>query len=508
MSKKIMKITVVILWMFSFLVGNVSAEELIKMPIDFSDTMIEEITLKADNKIYHVGKEIKELNVAPYIKDDTFMLPLDFFLDMMGMDKNNMTWDKDTNIVLLFKEDKIIQMTPKKNQWMMDGNKIDTNVQIEIKDNMIMIPLSIATKIWDMKYMYNRITKTLTFNIKKQKIEETKKYDYTYEDLLERVYKYSRDLKRLDLNVDIAQINKDEAKNNIKSIPTGMGNGADDAARTSAYIGLEQNRIDLKNAENRIKTKKDQLAYDLKKSYDDVLKNEDNMKIKKLELEIENENFKQINIKYEYGSISENEKIQAKRDYEQMKKGYEMNLEDLNKVYENLNDLVGFNKEERYILKDEIKFNKIDDDDVEYHIARMISISPEIWEEEKNVKIKDLGVKLHTFNAGGSSYDIKKMNLKQANMNLGDKKKAYGENLRNTYKILKRYKDKYKNILLSYEKTKDDLKKAKIDLEIGSTTPIEVKRKNLALEREKKNLKDKVMDYNELLMKYNKPWIN
>ncbi|QZY54116.1 stalk domain-containing protein [Crassaminicella profunda] len=508
MKNRMMGCIVIMIFMCSMFVGNAFAEELIQLPTDFADANIMDVKLIANEKNYQVGEKVMLLKVAPYIKEDSFMLPLEFLLDMMGMKQENMTWDQGTNVIRLFKGDNIIQMAIGKSQWRIDGRSIEMKTQVELKDGVVMVPLSMATKVWDTKYTYNSLTKTVTFSIQKEKKEVLKKGDYTYEELLERVYKYSRDLKRLDMNVDRAEMNKDEAKDRVKSTPIGTGNGEDDAARTSDYLELEQNRIELKKAENNIDMKKDQLAYDFKKAYDNILKQEDHMKIKKLELEIANENMKQMRIKYEYGSVSENEKIQAKRDEDQAKKDYEMALEDLDKDYEKLNDMVGFKKEERYSLEDRISFDVMDDEDVEYHIARMISISPEIWGSEQSVRMKDLGVKLYTFNAGGPSYGSKKMDLKEANMDLGDKKKAYGEKLRNTYKILKRYKDEYNNSILSYEKAKDDLKKAKIDLEIGSMTPIEFKRKTLDLEREKKNLKDKIMDYNELLMKYDKPWIN
>ncbi|MCT4620631.1 MAG: stalk domain-containing protein [Marinisporobacter sp.] len=507
MKNRIMRCMVIMIFVSSISVGNAFSEELIQLPTDFLNANRVDVKLIVNERNYQIGEKAMSLKVAPYMKEDSFMLPLEFLLAMMGMKQENMTWDQGTNRIRLFKGDNIIQMTIGKREWRIDGNLIEMKAPVEIKEDVVMIPLSMATKIWDIKYTYNSLAKTVIFSIMKEK-KEIKKWDYTYEELLERVYKYSRELKRLDISLERAEINKDEARDRVKSTPIGTGNGEDDAARTSEYIGFEQNRIALKNAENNIAKKKDQLAYDLKKAYNNILKQEDGIKIKKLELEIANENMNQVRIKHEYGSISENEKIQGKRELKETKKSYEMALEDLKEAYEKLNEMIGFDQEERYSLKDSVSFEEMNDEDVDYHIARMISISPEIWESEENVKMKELEVKLYTFNAGGASYESKKMDAKEANMDLGDKKKAYIESLKNTYKTLKRYKDEYKNSVLAYEKGKDDFDKGKIDLEIGSITPIELKRKIVALEREKKSLKDKVMDYNELLMKYDKPWIN
>ncbi|MBF8983734.1 TolC family protein [Lutibacter sp. B2] len=337
--------------------------------------------------------------------------------------------------------------------------------------------------------------------------EEIVTWDYTYEELVNKALNSSIDLKKAESAIDRADYVKDDANDAIDYTPTDTGNGDGDSKADGEYKAYKRSEINLEKSKKTVYTLKEKIAYRVKNAYYDVLKKEDAKKIARFQVELKNENKEHAQLKYELGVASELENKEAKRAWQDSKKGYDLTVTDLEKSYEVLNDLAGFDVKERYTLKDEISFEKIKDEDIDTHILGAINESPEIWSLEKDKYLAELGVKLYVFNAGNDPYKAKKIDVKTAGMDLSSKKQAYEKDLRNDYNSLKQLEDQYEKDIIAYEKAKDDLKTAQLQLEIGNIAPIQVKNVNLQLESTKKQLRERIISYNMLAMKYNKPWI-
>ncbi|QZY55496.1 stalk domain-containing protein [Crassaminicella profunda] len=507
MNKRVRKMACVISITVALSWNTVAAQEMINLPVEISQSQTAEIQLTIGEANYKVDNNVKTLKVASYIKGEAPLIPLDFIAEITGINSNDMEWNDKNDTVTIFKDNRIIQLTTKDSNLIVDGAKFDLGVVPEVKDGTMMVPYHVIEKISDIKAKWNSVTKTIKISVKKQSKEEVASGDYTYESLLTKALKNSDDLQKAELMVTRADYVKDDANDAIDYTPAGTRNGAADAKADGIYTAYKSSEIGFEKAKKNVKTLRETIAYQVKNGYYDVLKKEDNKKVAKLQLEIKNENKEQSQLKYELGVVSELQNKQAKRDCEDAKKAYDLSVKELEKSYETLNHVVGFDLKERYTLKDEISFEKIKDEDVDSHILGVMNESPEIWGVEKDKELADLGVKFYTFNAGNIPYEAKKIDAKAATMNINSKKEAYEKNLRASYNSLKQLEDQYEKDLIAYEKAKDDLETAKLQLEIGNIAPIQLKSANLQLEVSKKQLRERTMSYNMLAVQYNKPWV-
>ncbi|QXM06742.1 stalk domain-containing protein [Crassaminicella indica] len=497
--------------------NTVVAMENIQLPVEMNYSAIEDIEFIIGDVNYKVGSTVKAISIPPYIKDKKPMLPLDLIIDIMGINKACVDWKAETKTVTIFKENQIIQMTIGEKTLIVDGNKMLMDTAPEIKDGNTMIPIDFIEKVFDKKVSFNSITNKIVIPVKKQVNEENvATWDYTYETMLKKALDSSRDLKAAEMNVERMDIIKDDSKDDTDYIPTRYGSDIRYLKGNVAYLKYKKNNFEYELAKKKVNMIKDRIAYDVKNAYYEVLKGEDNKKLAKLAMDLTQEKAKLTDLSHREGLASDIENNQAKRDYEEAKKQYDLAVKELDKAYEKLNDLVSLDAKARYTLKDEIIFDADIEEDVDYHIARVTDKSPEIWALNEIVDLKDLSVDLYVFNLpvdykwsfDMDPYEAKEIDAKIATIELGKVKQKYEQGLRELYTSLKQLKDQYEKYKIAYEKAKDDLKMAKVNVAVGNELPIIEKKAILQLENSKKQLRETIMDYNKWVMMYNKPWIN
>ncbi|QZY55495.1 stalk domain-containing protein [Crassaminicella profunda] len=497
--------------------NTVMAMETIKLPVEMKHSLTEDVQFVIGDGNYKVGNIVKSIPVPSYIKDKSPMLPLDLIIEMMGISKDRIDWKPETKTVTIFKDNQIIQMTIGKNTLIIDGNKMLMDTALEIKDGNTMIPIDFIEKVFDKKVSFNSITNKITIPVKKKmKPEENSNtWDYTYEMMLKKALDSSKDLKSAEMNVERTDSIKDDAKDDTEYIPTRYGSDVRYLKGNVAYLKYEKDNFEYELAKKKVDMIKDKIAYDVKNAYYEVLKDEDNKKLAKLAMDLTQEKAHLIDLSHREGFASDIENNQAKRDYEEAKKQYDLAVKELDKAYEKLNDLVRLDTKERYTLKDEVIFDANVEEDVDYHIARVIDKSPEIWALNEIVDLKDLNVDLYVFNLpvdykwsfDMDPYEAKEIDAKMATVELGKVKQQYEQGLRELYTSLNQLKDQYEKYKITYEKAKDDLKMAKVNVAVGNELPITEKKAVLQLENSKKQLRETIMYYNKWAMMYNKPWI-
>ncbi|QEK13249.1 hypothetical protein FQB35_13750 [Crassaminicella thermophila] len=480
-----------------------------------AEKSLNEVVFTIGQAKYQVGDTIKDIDIAPYIKNGRTMLPVRYVGEVIGVASKDITWDGASKTVTIFKENSIIQMSIGNNTLIKDGQRIIMDVAPEIVNGRTMLPVSYIAKALDIEIKWNSIARTVTVltenNLVEQK-EEKVTWDYNYDQLLEKALKSSKDLKKAEMLVEKAEELEDDATDKFKrtnTIPREMTSDPDVAGKKHlVYRNLKAQRFALEKAEKDVETMKEKIAYDLKNAYYDVLKSENNKKLAELGLEIKREMMRHTNLRYEQNMASEYEKNKAKREYEEAKKKYEMSQKALDMAYEALNYLVGLNPDERYTLEGQIVFDQIPevDLDIDSHIPTMINKSPQIWALEKKIDLAQLGLDLFVFNYDGD-YEATKIDRKTLDIDLSNLKQAYEENLRKLHTGLETLKKQYESTKIALEKAEDDLNVVKLNFEVGNAIELEVKAASFKVEELKKQLDEIVMNYNDKATLYEKPWL-
>ncbi|MBF8983733.1 TolC family protein [Lutibacter sp. B2] len=493
------------------------AMEVIKLPSEMMETEIENIEFMIGESSYKIGNIEKEMEVAPYVKNEIPMLSMMKVLEIMGISRERVDWKPETKTVMIFEDKNIIQIAVGKATLAVGGNKMVMNTTPEIKDGNMMIPIDFVEKVFGKKVSFNSITNKITIPMKKQinKDENMVTWDYTYEDMFKKAVDHSRDLKSANMDVERRDAIKDDAKDDTDYIPTRYGSDSRYLPGNTAYLKYKKNDFEYELSKKKVEMIKDKIEYDVKNAYYGVLKGEDNEKLAKLAMDLTKEKAYLTDLNYQEGFASEIENNQSKRAYEETKKQYDLAVKEREKAYEKLNDLVRLEAKERYVLKDEVIFEDHIEENIDYHITTVTSKSTEIWALNEIAKLKDLSVDLYVFNLpvdlkwsfDMAPYEAKEIDAKMATVELGKVKQQYNQGLRELHTSLNQLKDQYEKSKIEYEKGKDDLKMAKINVAVGNELPIMEKKAILRLENTKKQLRETMMDYNKGAMVYNKPWI-
>lgn len=107
--------------------------------------------------IYRAGDIEKEMDIAPYIKNNRTYLPVRYVAEVLGINENNIIWDKNSQMVSLLKGNKVVQITIGKKRIAVNGTSIPIDVVPEFKNDRVMLPITHISQAlgsqvrWDAK---------------------------------------------------------------------------------------------------------------------------------------------------------------------------------------------------------------------------------------------------------------------------------------------------------------------------------------------------------------------
>lgn len=117
-----------------------------------------------DSMTYVVDGVEKEMDVAPYIKDDRTFLPVRYVAEALGVAGNEILWDPDTRQVTIFKGDRIVQMTIGSRVLLVNGAQINMDTVPEIQDGRTMLPIRWVAQAFGESVVWDADARTVTVN--------------------------------------------------------------------------------------------------------------------------------------------------------------------------------------------------------------------------------------------------------------------------------------------------------------------------------------------------------
>lgn len=117
-----------------------------------------------DNK-YTVNGVEYPMDVAPYNKDGRVYLPVRYVAYALGVDRDNVLWNPDTQTVTLLKGATAVQLTIGSNMLKLNGVDIPMDVAPEIKDGRTMLPIRFVGQALGAKVDWDEATQTVTLNL-------------------------------------------------------------------------------------------------------------------------------------------------------------------------------------------------------------------------------------------------------------------------------------------------------------------------------------------------------
>jgi len=100
-----------------------------------------------DNQTYIVNGETRQMDVKPYLKDGLLYVPVMFLAYSMGILDDGIQWNQDKQSVTIIKDDIKLLMTIGSKTMLVNGKPVIMNIAPEIKENRIMLPSELITRI-------------------------------------------------------------------------------------------------------------------------------------------------------------------------------------------------------------------------------------------------------------------------------------------------------------------------------------------------------------------------
>jgi hypothetical protein len=110
---------------------------------------------------YKIGDVEKTMDAAPYIKNDRTYLPVRYVAEVMGINEDNIVWDKASQTVSLFKRNKVVQIKMGVKKITVNGADITTDVAPEIKNERMMLPIAHVAQALGSKARWDAESKTV-----------------------------------------------------------------------------------------------------------------------------------------------------------------------------------------------------------------------------------------------------------------------------------------------------------------------------------------------------------
>lgn len=103
--------------------------------------------------------EVFEMDTAPYIKDGRTLLPLRYAAQACGVEAKDILWNPGDKTVTLMRNNKTVSVTVGKATMKVNGSPLIMDVEPEIRDGRVMLPVSWIGRALDAEVTWEPQTK-------------------------------------------------------------------------------------------------------------------------------------------------------------------------------------------------------------------------------------------------------------------------------------------------------------------------------------------------------------
>lgn len=251
---------------------------------------------------------------------------------------------------------------------------------------------------------------------------------------------------------------------------------------------------------------KDQIYFNVMKSYQSVFIAENQVKNDLEALEIAQAEEKIALAKFARGKLSEYAKNESTQTRSQAQQTVEQGKIALQKSRDALNFLMGQPNGTAYELVDRPVYKEPKKLDIEIHIQQLTDMNPNLWKLEDSIKTSELNVRYFDFNSGAGAYDLAKMDVDTAKEELDKGQKDFAESLRNLYATVKENQKKYVQLEESLRTAKEALELSRKKWDRGLIIEMELKNNQLKVNQIERQMEELAIELDQNEYTLNKPW--
>ncbi|WFD09613.1 TolC family protein [Tepidibacter hydrothermalis] len=332
------------------------------------------------------------------------------------------------------------------------------------------------------------------------------KINISIEEAIEEAIKNSTELKSSDLDIEIKEIELDEAKHTEKKY-----DNSDISLGTVEGFQLDANMMSKKAEyaleEEKIKKdyKKEDIKHNVTQAYYGSLNARDYMNVAKDNLENVQRNRDIVNKKYELGVASKSDLIMADISLNEAKASFEKSKTDLEKAYRSLNMILNYPLDTKIELTSSFK-QEVFDENLDEDLEKAYESRFDIIQMNHNYELVKLDFETNSimYPSNTYKYKTKERNLAKIESGLADVKNMVEFDIRGKYDDVINAQNQIELAKANVEKTKEVLRLKEFAYNVELGTLLEVDNALNQLYNSKIALSNAISSYNLAVIDYDK----
>lgn len=276
------------------------------------------------------------------------------------------------------------------------------------------------------------------------------KQKITLEELTFLALKNSSSLKSAEFNIEATYDTLDNVGGLTNFIPAD-GLALNNSSAVNTYKLYRNYDIAYNLSQQKFEVEKDKVRSNVLAAFYSIQRLEFELDYSKKNLAYKKNMMDIAKLKYNMGLASEIERAYEERQYFLAKDSYELLLSEYNKGFKNLNSIIGFNENTRYVLSYEDIANieeGLTDEDGKYFVAKNISNSILLNMSEKNLELSKLNVDYYVYNdpTNYKTKDATKLEYQAQVSNFATTKDGISKFTRETFYSAQEIQDNFKKV--------------------------------------------------------------
>ncbi|SHI54246.1 TolC family protein [Desulfofundulus thermosubterraneus] len=334
---------------------------------------------------------------------------------------------------------------------------------------------------------------------------------------IEMAITQNKALKKAELEIKRTEALRDEASDQLDFTPTG-GSGYDPQVEAAWYSLLQADltwRMSKKSYDARL----DGIALAVCQLYWNVLKAQENVKVKELALELARLELQKSQSAYRLGLTGKSQSSsvggtvaaikgleQAGADVAKAESELAAAQNELDNACVKLNQLVGLHPDDRPVLVDKLEFYPLQVANLNTEVNRVLESSPSVWLAEQEVTQKKYTTDLMFARGQYTPYDARQAEMEQAEVDAQSARDAVEMQVRELYHTLKSLEESYKSAEQAAATAQEELKQKQIMFRLGLATRADVLTAEVNLAKAKYALTELAAQHAYNKMVFQKPW--
>jgi outer membrane protein TolC len=287
-------------------------------------------------------------------------------------------------------------------------------------------------------------------------------HSFTLEDALQIAYANNPDLRKADLQVEKAQIQRDDARKYVDWIPTG---GLVSPAYQQIFNAYQQAEIGLATAKKAQASEKDRITQEVITAYTKVLKDFNTMESTRLTLEDLEHQKRIAGMSMGLGLISELDYQQLESGIKQAQEGYKAAQAAYEGSLASLRYLLGQNASWNPVLSSRAILGTYSRNELSVELSRGTSESILVWTKKALLDIEE---SKKTWILPNTSSDMKKVDLHMAEINYEQAKRDAKATIEGLYHGIDAIEGRIQAAESALATAQKDLEIAQLKYDIGA----------------------------------------